>query len=412
MEKFTGFEYLCIDAANQFGLDKKLFNERIDWAKAHLDKLESMVGDADNKPLFVKAVMAIRKAQQGIPTGHLVGFDASCSGIQIMSAITGCKAGAEATGLVNPNVRADAYTTCTKVMNDILGGVGVSVSRSDAKKALMTSFYGSKEQPKAIFGEGTPELNAFYQAANTIAPGAWDLLQDLLASWQPYALSHQWTLPDGYEAKVKVMSPVEHRIEVDELGHASFTYEYKENRGQAKGLSNVANVVHSIDAYVLRSIHRRCNYNFALADHAAYLISNELQSRHAGWSHGTATDKFVIYFMDLYERSNMVDVAILPHINEDTVLTLPSDYLKRLLKVLDSMLVHKPFEVVTVHDEFKCHANHMNHLRQHYINIFCELAESTILDMIMSEIMGGEVKYQKLSDDLSEHIAQSNYALT
>jgi hypothetical protein len=46
-------------------------------------------------------------------------------------------AGAEATGLVNPNVRADAYSACTEAMNTILGG-GLVVARGDAKQALMT----------------------------------------------------------------------------------------------------------------------------------------------------------------------------------------------------------------------------------------------------------------------------------
>ena len=110
MELFTGWQYLLIDVANQYGHDKLLFGERIKWAEEHLDRLESMIDQAETKPLYMKAVQAIRKAQQGIPTGHLVGFDACCSGVQIMSAITGCVAGATATGLVDPDVRADAYS--------------------------------------------------------------------------------------------------------------------------------------------------------------------------------------------------------------------------------------------------------------------------------------------------------------
>ncbi|OZB41174.1 MAG: hypothetical protein B7X50_07705, partial [Alishewanella sp. 34-51-39] len=184
------------------------------------------------------------KAQLKLPTGHLVAMDACCSGLQIMSAITGCISGARSTGLVDPNRRADAYTEQTSRMQGILGG-NFSVTREDAKAALMTSFYGSKEQPKLIFGEDTPELAAFYQACQEMAPGAFTLLQELLDSWQPYALVHEWTLPDGFDARVKVMQKEETRIEVDELDHASFTYEYYVNQGSKKGLANVANVVHS-----------------------------------------------------------------------------------------------------------------------------------------------------------------------
>ena len=278
MKTFTGFEYLCIDIANTFGLDKELFETRIKWTLDHLEELESLSDDAETKPLYIKAVMALRKAQKGIPTGHLVEFDACCSGIQIMSAITGCVSGATATGLVDPDVRADAYTTVTNEMNDMLHHQGISVDtpRSQAKEALMTVMYGSKAKPIEIFGEDTPQLNAFYQAANKVAPGAWELLQDLLAAWQPYVLSHQWKLPDGYDAKVKVMEKKESRIEVDELDHATFTYEYYINEGSKKGISLPANVVHSIDGYVLRCIHRRCNYDLVNVTAAYEAITAEL----------------------------------------------------------------------------------------------------------------------------------------
>ena len=244
MKFYTGFQYLLIDAANAYGLDKLPFDGRIDWVTHNLDCLEGHAEYAETQPLFIKAVMAIRKAQQGLPTGHMVAMDGVCSGIQVMSALTGCIAGARSTGLIDPGVRADAYAATTEAMNTILGG-GLVVSRSDAKKALMTTMYGSKKTPKDLFGEDTPELAAFYQAVQIIAPGAWELLQDLLASWQPYALSHEWKLPDGFDARVKVMSKKEVRIEVDELDHATFTYEFYENQGQKKGISLPANVVHS-----------------------------------------------------------------------------------------------------------------------------------------------------------------------
>lgn len=140
MQTFTGWQYLLIDVANQYGHDKLLFEQRIAWAEENLNRLESLVEFAETKPLYMKGVQAIRKAQKGIATGHLVGFDACCSGVQIMSAITGCVAGATATGLVDPNVRADAYSTMTETMNELLHsqGISVNVSRKQAKEATMT----------------------------------------------------------------------------------------------------------------------------------------------------------------------------------------------------------------------------------------------------------------------------------
>ena len=140
MKPFTAREYLCIDAANTAGKDKLLFEERIQWTLDHLSELEALAVHAETKPLYHKAVMAIRKVQQGKPTGHMVGLDASCSGLQLMSAMTGCWAGAEATNLVNPDARNDAYSMCTENMNKALAAqfLSVQVPRAKAKQALMT----------------------------------------------------------------------------------------------------------------------------------------------------------------------------------------------------------------------------------------------------------------------------------
>lgn len=140
MKRYSGWQYLLIDLANNYGLDKLLFEERIKWAEDNLTNLETLADQAETKPLYLKAVMAIRKAQQGLPTGHLVGLDACCSGVQIMSAMTGCVEGARSTGMIDPGVRADAYNRTTEVMNQDLAqhGLSVNVSRKDAKQALMT----------------------------------------------------------------------------------------------------------------------------------------------------------------------------------------------------------------------------------------------------------------------------------
>jgi hypothetical protein len=411
MTHYTGYQWLLIDAATQYGHDKMTFEERMQWTKANLIILEALAHTAETKPLYIKAVQAIRKAQQGLPTGHLVGLDGTCSGIQMMSVLTGCIAGATSTGLVDPNVRADAYTACTEVMNDILGG-GLVVSRSDAKQALMTSFYGSKAQPKSLFGEETPELEAFYQAAQTIAPGAWDLLQDLLASWKPYALQHCWVLPDGFDARIKVMTKKEARIEVDELDHATFTYEFYENQGQKSGLANAANLVHSVDAYVLRSMHRRCNYDQAMAMQASLILETELLDRLLGATRkaGVPSGK-AGYYVEHYLRSGVPDVTVLPFLTPENVQLLTRQHLDALSTIVNGMLQYKPFELVTIHDEFKAHPNNINWVRYQYKEILAELAESNLLDDLLSQLHGVPGTFKKLSNNLGELIRESAYGL-
>lgn len=411
MQMFTGWEALLIDVANQYGKDKLLFEERIQWATDNLNKLESLASEAETKPLYMKAVMAVRKAQQGIPSGHLVGFDGVCSGVQIMSALTGCEAGADNTGLINPNKRADAYAATTDTMNQILGG-GVEVSRKDAKRALMTSCYGSKATPKEVFGEDTPELNAFYQAMMIVAPGAWQLLQVLLESWNPYALFHSWKLPDGFDAKVKVMTKQETRIEVDELDHASFTYQYYVNEGTKKGLSNVANVVHSVDAYVLRTMHRRCNYDATVVNAAYGTMLREIEVRKLGYTRNAVDYETKLgYYIQQWERSTVADVVILPYITLENVGQLPNDLLNKLMELVKGMLKYKPFPLVTIHDEFKCHPNNVNYMRWQYKEILADLADSLLLDDLLTQIYQTKVSFDKLSPNLGDKIRKATYAL-
>ena len=419
MIQYTAWEYLMIDVANSYGLDKKLFEERIEWAQTNIDQLEALADQAETKPLYLKAVMAIRKVQQSKPTGHMVGLDASCSGIQIMSAMTGCWAGAEATNLVNPSARNDAYSMCTENMNKALAAqfLSVQVPRAKAKQALMTSFYGSKAKPIEIFGVDTPELKAFYNAAVELAPGAWELLHDLKGLWRAYALKHEWDLPDGYHARVKVMEKQETRVEVDELGGASFTYIYYVNQGQKKGISLAANTVHSVDAFVLREMHRRCNHDPLVLFFAKEALSQEQALRTQGITKTIPVDEEtghkLAYYIERYEATEQPSAAILPFIQDgrDTQY-LSNSHLAKLVRITEQISQHKAFPLVTIHDEFKSHANNCNHVRMHYASILAELSESQILNDIFTQIYGMEVSYNKLSNDLGDAIRKSSYALS
>jgi hypothetical protein len=412
MKKYSGWEWLLIDTANQYGMDKVPFEDRITWAQDHLETLEMMTQGADKAPLFQKAVMALRKAQRGMPTGHMVGVDAAASGIQIMSVLTGCKVGAASTGLVDPDTRADIYTTLTTLMRGELGGA-FQVARPDAKEALMTSFYGSTQVPKNIFGEDTPELNAFYSCAQKVAPGPWELLQELINTWIPGALSHSWTLPDGFRVVNKVLTVKKKSIEVDELDGSSFTYQYYENEGTDHGLSNAANVIHSVDAYILRNMHRRCNYDREVAEEASRVIEIELIKRTMGNSQVTCTEDCLVRdYKRHYERSSVADIVILPYLDEETVAYLSTKHLKALQNILNGMFMYTPFPIVTIHDDFKSHPNNVDHMRWQYREILAELAESRLLDDLLTQLCKRHRTFSKLSSNLATSIRNSNYALS
>lgn len=262
MQTFTGTEYLKIDVANTYGLDKLTWKERLDWTSKHLQNLENMSSNAESPILFRKSVRALRKVEQGLPTNHVMGLDATASGLQIMGALSGCISTCRAVNLISTGKREDVYQAVADHMNTI---PGVSVTRKDVKKPVMTTFYGSTEQPKQLFGEG-PELVAFYRAMREKLTGAFELMGLFQSHWRPDVEYHQWTLPDGHVARVPVTQTIEKYIEIDEMEHMKFAYRSSIVAPKVKSRALAANIVHSIDGWVVRMmVHAAKKQGFWLA---------------------------------------------------------------------------------------------------------------------------------------------------
>jgi hypothetical protein len=258
MKYFTPLEYVYISIANAYGLDKDLWETRIKWTKDNLEGLEELVVTADEKYLYMKGVNALRDIQAGIPTGYVMGLDSTSSGLSIMGILSGCEATLRNTNLIDTGERKDFYTSVTNLMNKKLDK-GFECDRKSVKQAAMTSAYGSKATPVLIFGEDTPELKAFYMAMEELAPGAMEIMKDILECWDTQTLRHTWTLPDGHTASVKVTEPVDLRIEIDELFHKTFTHRMNINKPSTYSIPLLANVVQSIDGYIVREMHRMAN---------------------------------------------------------------------------------------------------------------------------------------------------------
>lgn len=248
MDKFTPVEYIKIAIANAYGLDKETWELRLKWFNETLalGNIQACVARAAEPLLMQKAVNAYEDAMNDVPTGFLMNLDATASGIQLMACLIGCHKTAEAVNLIDTRKREDVYGTVA---------VKMGKTRGEVKPSVMTHFYGSKAAPKATFGDDLPE---FYAAMDEMLPGACECMVDMQSCWQPNALEHEWTLPDGHTASVKVMTAVDKKIEIDEMDHATFTHRAYVNSAQESGLSLAANIIHSVDAYVVREVYRRC----------------------------------------------------------------------------------------------------------------------------------------------------------
>lgn len=262
MQTFSGLDYMKIDVANCFGLDKETWDHRLTWFEVNKENLEELVADASEPYLMAKAVLAYREVQKGNPVSHTMFMDATNSGLQLMACLSGCYETAKRCNLVNTGNREDAYGYVADEMNKLLEP-SERVTRADIKQPCMTHYYCKTSQESL----SEAQEKVFYQVLSKLFSGAEDVKDVIQSCWNPRALEHKWTMPDGFEVVCKVKEMVDAHIEIDELNHSTFTYRFEANQPSKRSSSLCPNIIHSIDSYVVREMVRRSNNKGFLLAH-------------------------------------------------------------------------------------------------------------------------------------------------
>jgi hypothetical protein len=397
MQHFTGLQYLMIDIASNFGLDKKSWNERLAWFRDHEHCLMEMLASAETPALYYAGVKAYEAALAGQPSGYPISLDATSSGLQILSVLTGDRSAAEICNVVSTGRREDAYTG---VYDRMLGKIGEQgkIERSDVKQAVMTALYGSKAVPKEVFGEGVL-LKTFYDTMEEVAPAAWELNEAFIDMWNPETLCNSWVLPDNFHVHVKVMSQVKETVHF--LNEPFDTFR-NINAPVEEGRSLGANTIHSLDGMIVREMNRRCNYTEQTIARVWAALDGE------GDTGSNEDDEMVMKLWALYQESGYLSARILDHLHADNIDLVDSTTVRELLMSLPA----KPFQIMTIHDCFRCLPNHGNDLRIQYSLQLQLIAKSNLLQFLISQLLGRQVTIGKLDADLWEDIGQTEYALS
>ncbi len=102
MQTFTGREYLAIDIANNFGLNKKTWDERLTWFEDHKGNLMDSLNQAEEPALYYAGVCAYEAVERGEPIGYAISLDATSSGLQLLTVLTGDREAAQLCSRVRP----------------------------------------------------------------------------------------------------------------------------------------------------------------------------------------------------------------------------------------------------------------------------------------------------------------------
>lgn len=400
MQTFTGREYLKIDIASNYGLEKTNWNDRITWFDNNEHQLEKLVPQAEHPALFFAGVQAYRDVQAGKPIGYMISLDATSSGLQILAALTGDRSAAQLCNVVNTGNREDAYTLIHAAMV-AQTGLGSGITREMAKEAIMTSLYGSTAVPKRVFGEGS-NLRAFYHTMETLAPAAWELNQAMLGLWDPTAWSFDWILPDNFHVHTPVMTTVTEYVNV--MGDP-FEVSYKINAPIEGGRALGANIVHSIDGMMVRELTRRCSYDPKVIERVKTALAGYSPSHNRAV---TDDDKIVLTLWNHYTYSGYLSARILDHLHPENIGHIQPSVIQEILDTLPE----KPFTVVSVHDCFRCLPHYGNDLRQQYNLQLALIARSNLLQAIVSQILGKNIQVNPLDPSLPADILAADYALS
>jgi hypothetical protein len=170
---------------------------------------------ADDPEMFSGCAIAIWDAYHGRESSWQVGQDAASSGPALLSALLKCKTGMANTGITSESV-PDLYQTVADEM-------GSEVPRAKVKKATVPHVYASVAAPQAVFGDN---YDKFVEAYSNVVPMA-ELAKNIMVNaWNPEAEFHEWQLPDGAYAHVKVLNTV--KKSGYPLGKHTYTYQYQE----------------------------------------------------------------------------------------------------------------------------------------------------------------------------------------
>lgn len=398
MQLFTPKQYMKIDVANSFGLDKLNWEDRIHWFDTNESRLLSLLSDADTPAMYYAGVKAWEDVKAGRPTGYPISLDATSSGIQILSVLTGDKAAARLSNVINAKKRNDAYQILYKSMEKRAGDSSGTITKEAVKKSIMTALYGSEAVPKKVFGEGR-RLAIFFQTLEEEMPHVWELNKAFLSMWDPDALGYSWVLPDNFHVNMKVEDQVQESVEF--FGETFITHR-NENRPVAQGRSLGANVTHSVDGFIVRELLRRCDHNpkrrniiYDLLVHGITVSSTSEDDTMVGklWKH--------------YQESGYLSARILDHLGSDNIHLVSTTAIHELL----STLPVRPFKIIPVHDCFRVHPNYGNDLRRQYNLQLSLVAQSNMLQFILSQLLKTPVPINKQAD-FAHEILDADYALS
>ncbi len=308
------YDRICIGIADILEYDKLSFSDRVQKGREYyLNESENDMYDG-NYPILSHYREMLNDMSEGKYPATMVSLDATNQGLQIYSVLTGSKAVASICNVASGNTRADAYGLLSSELNKIFNTD--IFNRKNCKNSLMITMYGSssgieeiaiyenkQDDVEVAMKKLSEQLNVtqdrlkdgFNQALKNIAPDAMQLMQHILTTHTILnKAEYSWILPDGFKSHYRVKGDDEYEISFSPNRKSSTKRKngnimqglykqeeiFKRKRWEvykqdihSRGLP--ANIIQSIDGYIMREMVRRMNGKFITCIHDAFYCHPE-----------------------------------------------------------------------------------------------------------------------------------------
>jgi len=292
--------WLAFQVATTYGLDKATMQDRIDWTRNNHDLIDLIASDpegtveewsqAEEPWCFLAAILeysqcVIHKTKR--TSGLPVSVDATCSGLQHLSALALDRTAAEMVNVVPTDKPSDGYAIVAEKAKEILPQhLHHLMNRKLTKRTVMTTPYGVTENSARDYirqelkgvelerGELQAIVKAVYRfAVREVFAGpcaSMTFIQKTAGTKIKEGSSTlEWFTPSGFhviqEYRKNESQPVSTRL----LGQRIQTWlnkEWEERQIDLNKAKTAAspNLIHSLDASLLHLVFADCEYPFTV----------------------------------------------------------------------------------------------------------------------------------------------------
>lgn len=334
---------------------------------------------------------------EGLPT---VALDTRSSCILLTSLLTrDNKALKSVFTLGLKNHKVDPYKQVFKRIPELQG-----LERDNQKKCVMQYIYCGNAKVKEVCKE---YKDAFVDAFASALPKSQAFREACLKAWDSNCEEYSWQLPDGFQVNQKVEKVLyelgiqEILMEIKVNGHITNVHPNWKvpctlQKGDNGTRSIAPNVIHSIDAYIMRELVRRCYGSF----------KTDLKDIKRTKNNKFSNPKAVTIY-NMFKMTGMISLNILNYLNKDDELS--EEYYDAIKSIVDTLPKNR-FYIKPIHDEFCCREEFREDMVNVFNQILVELYKSDYLEYVSKELEL-KIKAESISNKMVELLLENTFLL-